>query len=35
VAGVDALIEVVRPMFAEVMLMEPDQPAKHWTIRDM
>ncbi|HVC95010.1 MAG TPA: hypothetical protein VND64_15045 [Pirellulales bacterium] len=24
-------VEVVRPLYAEVMLVEPGQPAKHWT----
>lgn len=27
-----AEVEVVRPFFAEVMLIEPGQPAKHWTL---
>ena len=25
-------VEIVRPLFAEVMLIEPGQPAKHWTL---
>ena len=27
-----AEVEIVRPLFAEVMLIEPGQPAKHWTL---
>lgn len=30
--GVHAEVEVVRPFFAEVMLIEPGQPARHWTL---
>jgi hypothetical protein len=25
-------IEIIRPFFAEVMVIEPGQPAKHWTL---
>ena len=25
-------VEVVRPLYAEVMLIQPGQPAKHWTL---
>jgi hypothetical protein len=30
--GAYAEVEIVRPLFAEVMLIEPDKPAKHWTL---
>jgi hypothetical protein len=30
--GAYAEIEVVRPFYAEVMLLRPGQPAKHWTL---
>ncbi len=30
--GTHAEIEVVRPFFAEVMLLEPGKPAQHWTL---
>jgi hypothetical protein len=30
--GTHAEIEIVRPLYAEVMIIEPGKPAKHWTI---
>ena len=30
--GTYAEVEIVRPLFAEVMLLEPGKPAKHWTL---
>jgi hypothetical protein len=30
--GTYADVEIVRPFFAEVMLIEPGKPAKHWTL---
>lgn len=30
--GTYAEIEVVRPLFAEVMVIEPGKPARHWTL---
>ncbi len=29
--GIYGEVEVVRPLYAEVMLIEPGKPAKHWT----
>ena len=31
-SGYYAEIEIVRPFFAEVMVIEPGKPAKHWTL---
>ena len=25
-------VEIVRPLYAEVMMIEPGKPAKHWTL---
>jgi hypothetical protein len=30
--GTYAEVEIVRPLYAEVMMIEPGQPAKHWTL---
>lgn len=30
--GTYAEVEIVRPLFAEVMVIEPGKPAKHWTL---
>ena len=30
--GTFAEVEIVRPYYAEVMLLEPGRPAKHWTL---
>jgi hypothetical protein len=32
VEGQYAEVEIVRPFFAEVMVIEPGKPAKHWTL---
>jgi hypothetical protein len=30
--GTHEEVEIVRPLYAEVMLVEPGQPARHWTL---
>jgi hypothetical protein len=30
--GTYAEVQIVRPLHAEVMVIEPGQPAKHWTL---